>query len=387
MPAVARTATADADAGPHRGNTPPPVPTQQDRDRGFFNLPGLPPDLRGEVAQRLAPRSAAALILTSREMLASFGDAARAGRFCHEANGAGLQVLERLLTDQAGIATLPTALRAAPDSAVAGRLGELAQQLTEWPQQARTATFDKILLLLALVSSPATAGPLARLATAIASLPEPHRHTRFVALLSQGRSLPDADHLVLEVQRAEVIQKLPKPQRADAFRQLVHEAEDRTGEARGKVSQALRLQLPHLPAAVQVIAFRSLVDRSGRPDAQQGWEASHLVPYLAGLPMDARHEAFMALTRRLDMLPDDSQFRLLAALPLARRIKRLPSASHDEAARRIADVLRPLGGHHCNWVLTKSDADVPPAVKDALRQSTSKDTDGDPGRTGTRTHR
>ncbi|HET7864495.1 MAG TPA: hypothetical protein VFL86_08825 [Burkholderiaceae bacterium] len=259
--------------------------------------------------------------------------------------------------------------------------------MADSPQQARTATFDKILLLLARVSSPATAGPLVRLAAAIASLPEPHRHTRFVALLSRARPLPDADHLVLEVQLAEVIQKLPKPQRADAFQQLVHEAGDRAGEARGKVSQALRLQVPHLPATVQLIAFRSLVDRSWGPEAQQGWEASHLVPYLAGLPMDARHEAFMALTRRLDMLPVDSQFRLLAALPLAGCIKRLPSASHGEAARRIADVLRPLGGHHCRWVLTKSDAEVPPAVKEALRQTTSKDTDGAPGGTGTRTHR
>ncbi len=380
MPAVDRTAADERHATPPVDGTQAPALVQRGRnqDQAFFNLPALPPDLRGEVARRLAPRSAAALILTSRDMQASFGDAARAARLSHEARTADLPAIERLLMDRAGLAALPAVMRIAPGSAAAARLGELTLQLKDLPEQARTAAFDKILSLAGQITGPASATPLKNLAAAIPGLPEPHRHAGFAALLAHATRMPDADRLVLEVQLAKVVQTLPTAHRAATFRQVLIAAGGRAGDSRRNFSQALRHQLLHLPAADQLAAFRSLVDRSRGPGVQKAWEANHLVSYVHRLPMAARHEALTALAHRLCALADDDQIRLVAALPLAQVIRDLPPSSRDEAAHRIADVLQPLGQPLHTWLLKRPDTEVPPAVKEALRQAPSRGAGGNP---------
>jgi len=385
MPAVGRNAVAQAPdvQQPDTAEEQSLAPRSMAPAHAFFDLPRLPPELRGEVALRLTPRAAAALVQTSPDMRASFSDAATAARLGHVAKTADLPTIERLLNDPAGIAALPAALRTGPGSAASDRLGDLTTQLKELPEPARTPPFDKILRLASQLSGREQAIPLTLLAAAIPHLPEPDRHARFAALLDQAPHLSDADQSILEAQLAEVIQTLAATHRADGFRQVLRTAGDRAGKSRRKFIQTLRHQLPHLPAADQLTAFRSLVNQSRGRGTQGAWEVNHLISYFAGLPMGAKHEAFRALTDRLGSLPDDDPIRLQAAVSMSHRIQDLPPASRDEAARQVAEVLRPLHPRLHIWVLARSDAEVPPAVKNALRQAASHDTQARLSRAGT----
>ncbi len=388
VPALGRAAATDAHATAPPDRRPaqsvPQGPSAQ--PQASFNLAGLPLDLRGEVAQRLAPRSAAALAQTSRDMRAAFGDAATAARLGHAAHTADLPGTERLLTARTGIASLPAALRTAPAAAVARRLGALALQVQDLPEPARLATFDNILRLADQMAGAASAVPLPGLAAALPALPEPHRHAGFVALQTRATRMPDADRAVLDMQLTKAIPALPMAHRAAAFQAMLTAAAHHAGQARRGLSQALRHQLPHLPAADRLTAFRALVERSRGPEAQHGWEAHHLVHYVADVPIDSRHDALGALALRLSALPEDEQIRLPAALPLARIIQTLPPAHRDDAARRIAHVLQPLGRLH-GWLLKRPDNEVPLALKHALRPSTATAAHGTRNPAAPGTHR
>ena len=359
--------------GPAADTGQPASPRSRAPDQPHF-LSALPPELRDEVAQHLAPRDVVCLKATYKQAKADFANALTAAEVAMEARAANLGTIDRLLNGPDGITKLPPLLQAEPWRAAAKRLGELARQVTDQPGPARTDWFDSVLQMVGRLPEVERGIPLTRIAVAIQHLPEPDRHPRFAGLLTQASQLPDADRLPLEEHLAKTLHTLATGDRSSGFRQVLMAAGTQPAESRRTVIQGLRHQLQQLPASDQLAAFLALVDRSRALGAEGAWEATHLFPYLPLLPPDAKHEAFSALTRRLGLLHEDDPHRLTAAVLLCSRIQALPPASHEEAARQIAEVLRPLSAALRKYLLASPDATVPPAVKNAMRQAVARDT-------------
>ena len=359
-------------------------------DQAPVDLSSLPAGLRDEVTHRLPPRDVVRLAAISKQARENYAEAAAEATLntletvaarIHEAKGADLATLDRLLNGPGGIAGLPPLLQAGPWRAAAESLGDLVNQVADQPEPARTGLFDHILQMARRLPEAERGIPLTHLAAVIQHLPQPDRHSRFAELPTQAGPLPDADRLQLEEQLAKTIHTLAAGERASAFRQVLTAATTRPSQSRRTFIQALRHQLEHLPAPDRLAAFLSLVDQSIAPGAQGAWEAIHLFPYLPRLPPDSKHQAFSALVRRLGLLREDDPDRLTGAVQLSRRIRDLPPASHEEAARQIAEVLRPLNASLRKHVLEAPA--VPPAVKNAMRQAVAGDTASTSGGAGT----
>lgn len=335
------------------------------------------------MTHRLPPRDVVHLAAISKEARENYAEAVTAAAQVHEVKGAKLEVLGRLLNGPDGIAKLPPLLQTEPWRAAAVRLGELANQVADQPEPARTGLFDGLLQMAGRLPEAERGIPLTRLAGAVQHLPEPDRHPRFAGLLARAGPLPDADRLPLEDQFAGTLHTLPTGDRASGFAQVLLAAGNRPAEHRLTVIQKLRHQLQCLPASDQLAAFVSLVNGSLALGAQGAWEATHLLPYIVHLPQGARYEAFSALTHRFGLLGDDNEHRSTAAMLLSGRIRNLPPASHEAAARQIAGVLRPLNAPLRNRLLPALIAAVPAAARNAMRQALAVDGAASLSRAGT----
>lgn len=360
VPGTAPVRDPATDAGP------PVSPRSRVPAQAPVGLSSLPPRLRDEETQRPPPRDVAHLAAISKEARENHPEAVTAAARVHGANGADLENLGRLLNGPDGIAKLPPLLQAEPWRAAALRLGDLATQVADQPEPTRTGLFDTLLQMTGRLPEAARGIPLTRLAVAVQHLPEPDRHPRFAGVMAQAGPLPDADRLPLEIQSAGILHTLPAGDRASGFAQVLRAAGNRPADTRLAVIQKLRHQLQCLPASDQLAAFVSLVNGSLAHGARGAWEATHLLPYIPHLPQDARYEAFSALTQRFGLLRDDDEHRSTAAMLLSGQIRHLPPASHEAAARQVADVLQPLHTPLRNRLLPALAAAAPAAARDAL---------------------
>lgn len=368
---------------PAANAAPPVIPLIRVPGQAPVGLSALPAGLRDEVTHRLPPRDVVQLAATCKEARENYAEAVTAAARAQEAAGANLEILGRLLNGPDGIAKLPPLLQAEPWRAAARRLGDLAKQVADHPQPARTARFDSLIQMAGRLPKTERGAPLTRLAFAVQYLPEPDRHPRFAALLAPTGPLPDANRQPVEDQLAQTLHTLPTGDRARGFAQVLLAAGNRPAEHRLTVIQKLRHQLRRLPASDRLAAFVSLVNASLALGAQGAWQATHLAPYIADLPEGARYEAFSALTHRLGWMGDDDEHRSTAALLLSGRIQHLPSASHEAAARQIAAVLRPLNAPLCHWLMPALVAAVPATARNAMRQALAEDGAASLSREGT----
>ena len=158
-------------------------------------------------------------------------------------------------------------------------------------------------------------------------------------------------------------------------------------EPRGAIAQQLgelARQVRHLPDPDRPARFSDLLDRAQALGSPEGGSAlTHLATHVTELPPETRPEAFRGVVDRLELLPVDHTARTIASLTLSRLIPRLPPESRDAATRRIVEVLRPLPPTQHEFLLSRPDNQLSPAIKDALRQALAEDSAASLSRAGT----
>ena len=153
-------------------------------------------------------------------------------------------------------------------------------------------------------------------------------------------------------------------------------------EAIAKRLPQLARQLENLPEQDRPARFSALLNRAQALGAEGDIALMYITPHMADLPEEARHGAFRDVANRLKLLPVDN-VRTIASVMLSVCIQALPKASRDEAIRQIVEVRRPLSGHQSEELLATGDDQLPPAIKDALRQAIAEDEATSPSRAGT----
>lgn len=185
-------------------------------------LSALQPELRDEVAHRLAPRDIVRLTATYQQAKMHFADARTAAERVMEAQNADLATIDRLLNGPDSIADLSPRYQATSRMALAQRLGDLAMQVKALPEPDRPAGFSALLVRSKGLGVEGSAA-LTLLAMHVADLPQEARHEAFRDVADRIKQLPDehADRLWATTMLHQSIPALPEENRDDATRWIV----------------------------------------------------------------------------------------------------------------------------------------------------------------------
>lgn len=187
-----------------------------------FGLSALPPELRDNIVDRLAPRDVVRLGATSKQIQKDFAEAATVATLVRDVTGANLETIDRLLNATDRIANLSPHRQMALQVTVTGWLIDLATQVWRQNESERPTLFSELLRRAAALGADG-GRVMTHLALCITNLPVAARHDAFLDLANRLKSLP-VDHverIMATLMLALAIPELPEEIGDEATRQTV----------------------------------------------------------------------------------------------------------------------------------------------------------------------